>query len=92
MQEPLTTTHKKMQSPHCFYHVHVDNKDATYNTRFKPDLLCIKELPHQSTPPLNLADNLTVQFVEFTYTTDRFSKDTVKNKIHKYQPLINNIN
>ena len=28
------------------------------NARFKPDLLCIKELPHQGTPPLHPTDNL----------------------------------
>jgi hypothetical protein len=62
------------------------------NARFKPDLLCIKKLPHQSTPPLNPTNNLTVQFIEFTYTNDRFSQDTINNKTQKYQPLIDNIN
>ena len=61
------------------------------NARFKPDLLCIKELPHQSTPPPHPTDNLTVQFIEFTYTYDRFPQDTIDNKIQKYQPLINDI-
>ena len=61
------------------------------NARFKPDLLCIKELPHQNTPPTHPTDNLTIQFIEFTYTNDRFSQDTINNKIQKYQPLINNI-
>jgi hypothetical protein len=61
------------------------------NARFKPDLLCIKELPHQSTPPPHPTYNLMVQFIEFTYTNDRFPQDTIKNKIQKYQPLINDI-
>ena len=61
------------------------------NFRFKPDLLCIKELPHQSTPPLHPTNILTVQFIEFTYTNDRFSQDTINNKIQNYQPLINDI-
>jgi hypothetical protein len=61
------------------------------NARFKPDLLCIKGLPHLSTPPTHPTDNLTVQFIEFTYTNDIFSQDTINNKIQKYQPLINDI-
>jgi hypothetical protein len=61
------------------------------NARFKPDLLCVRELPYQSTPPTFPADNLTIQFIEFTYTNDKFSQDTINNKIQKYQPLINNI-
>jgi hypothetical protein len=61
------------------------------NARLKPDLLCIKGFPHQNTPPTNPNDNLTVQFIEFTYTNDRFPQETVNNKIQKYQPLINDI-
>ena len=61
------------------------------NARLKPDLLCIKNLPHQSTPPRFPTNNLTVQFIEFTYTNDRFSQDTINNKIQKYQPLIDSI-
>ena len=61
------------------------------NARFKLELLRIKKLPHQNTPPTHLTDNLTIQFIEFTYTNDRFPQDTINNKIQKYQPLINNI-
>jgi AraC-like DNA-binding protein len=61
------------------------------NAKFKPDLLYIKELPHQSTPPPHPIDNLTVQFIEFTYTNDRFLQYTINNKIQEYQPLINDI-
>ena len=32
-----------------------------------------------------------IQFIEFTYTDDRFPLDTINNKIQKYQPLINDI-
>ena len=32
-----------------------------------------------------------LQFIEFTYTNDRFSQDTINNKIQKYQLLINDI-
>jgi hypothetical protein len=63
----------------------------TIFVHFFTDLLCIKELPHQNTPPTHPTDNLTVQFIEFTYTNDRFPQDTINNKIQKYQPLINDI-
>ena len=52
---------------------------------------CIREPTHQSTPPLLPTDNLTIQLIEFTYTNDRFSQDIINKKIHKYQPLINDI-
>jgi len=58
------------------------------NAWFKPDLLCIKGFPHQTIPPSHPTDNLTVQFIEFTYTNDRFSLESINNKIQKYQPLI----
>ena len=61
------------------------------NARFKPDILCIKGLPYQDTPLLNPGDNLTVQFIEFTYTNDRFSPEKIGNKIIKYQPLTDSI-
>src|SRR5579875_1316304 len=61
------------------------------NARFKPDILCIKGLPHQNDPPQNPEDNLTIQFIKFTYTNDRFSPETINNKIQKYQPLINSV-
>ena len=51
------------------------------NARFKPDLLCIRELPHQYMPPTNPIDNLTIQFKEITYTNDISSQNTVNNKI-----------
>ena len=59
------------------------------NARFKHDLLCIKGLPYLSSPPLNPTANLTVQFIECTFTDDRFPQESIYNKITKYQPLIN---
>ena len=61
------------------------------NARLKPDILCVKGHPHNNNPPSNPSDNITIQFVEFTYCNDRFPQETITNKIHKYQPLINNI-
>jgi hypothetical protein len=54
-------------------------------------ILCVRELPYQNTLSILPTNNLTIQFIEFTYTNDRFSQDTINNKIQKYQPLINNI-
>ena len=53
------------------------------NARLKPDILCIKGLPYQNTPPSTPTNHLTIQFIEFTYTKDRFSQ--------KYQPLIDQL-
>ena len=61
------------------------------NARLKPDILCIKGLPYQHPPPATPTDQLTVQFIEFTYTNDRFSQETTNNKTQKYQPLIDDI-
>ena len=56
------------------------------NARLKPDLLCIKGQPYQNNPPTSPTDNLIIQFIEFTYTNDRFSQEATNNKIQKYQP------
>ena len=57
------------------------------NTRFKPDILCIKGLPYKPKPPTNHKPNLIVQFIEFTYCNDKFSPETIATKTEKYQPL-----
>ena len=61
------------------------------NARFKSNLLCIKELQHLNTAPLHPTDRVTIQLIEFTYTNDKFSHDTINSKIQKHQPLINDI-
>jgi len=92
MQVHLTTIHKKTQSPHGFYHAHVKDKDVTsYNARFKPNILWVAGLLYQNDPPTSPNNNLTIQFIESTYSNDRFSQITIDNKIQKYQPLINSI-
>ena len=67
------------------------NQRCHCNARFKPDILCIRGLPYQSNPPLNPDNNLTIQFIEFTYCNDRFSPETIDIKTEKYQPLIESI-
>ena len=62
-----------------------------YNTRFKPDIICVKGLSYQANPPTTLKNNLKIQFIEFTYCNDRFSPKTISRKTEKYQPLIDNI-
>ena len=61
------------------------------NARFRPDILCVKGLPYQNDPPTNIDPNLTIQFIEFTYCNDRFSREATEAKINKYKPLIDNI-
>lgn len=56
------------------------------DVRFKLDILCIKRFPHQSTPLLNPTNTLTIQFIDFTCTIDKFLQETI-NKIQIYQPL-----
>ena len=62
-----------------------------YNARLKHDILCILGHPYKSPPPEAPTPEITVQFIEFTYCNDRFSTETINQKITKYQPLINNI-
>ena len=40
---------------------------------------------------MNPNDNLTIQFIEFTYCNYRIPDETINRKIEKYQPLIDNI-
>ena len=61
------------------------------NARFKPDIIYVKGLPYQANPPNNPENNLKIQFIEFTYCNDRFSRETITRKTEKYQPLINHI-
>ena len=61
------------------------------NARFRPDILCVKGLPYQNVPPTTTDQNLTIQFIEFTYCNDRFSPETLEAKANKYRPLIESI-
>ena len=61
------------------------------NARFKPDIICVKGLPYQAYPPTISESNLKIQIIEFTYSNDRFSPETITRKTKKYQSLINNI-
>jgi hypothetical protein len=61
------------------------------NARFRPDILCVKGLPYQNDPPIDIDPNLTIQFIEFTYCNDRFSPEAIEAKNNKYKPLIDSI-
>jgi hypothetical protein len=61
------------------------------NAKYKPDILCVQGLPNLSLPPLTIDPSLTIQFIEFTYTNDRYPEDKINTKINKYQPLIDDI-
>ena len=51
------------------------------NARFKPDILCVKGLPYQPSPPTEPNDTLTIQFIEFTYCNDRIPYEIINRKI-----------
>ena len=57
------------------------------NARLKPDLLCVQGLEHNSHPPDTPTQNITIQFIEFTYCKDRFSSETIDRKRDKYKSL-----
>jgi hypothetical protein len=61
------------------------------NSRLRLDILCVTGAPHLQNPPTCIDPSLTIQFIEFTYTNDRFPEDRVNAKIAKYQSLINDI-
>ena len=61
------------------------------NARLRPDLLCIKGLPYLNNPPDTIDPTLTIQFIEFTYTNDRYPEDKIAAKTNKYQPLLDTI-
>ena len=54
------------------------------NSRLCPDLLCIWGLPYLSTPPDAIDASLTIQFIEFTFTNDRYPEVKIIAKINKY--------
>ena len=61
------------------------------STKLKPDILCVIGHPYDHPPPVTLAPELTIQFIQFTYYNDRFAAKTLDRKTTNYQPLINNI-
>ena len=77
--------------PTWFLQCNCDQQKCCCNARLKPDILCVKGLPYQNDPPQNPVNNLTIQFIEFTYCNDKFPQEAINNKIQKYQPLLNNI-
>ena len=61
------------------------------HTRFKPDILCVIGHPYNSPPPTAPTQEITIQYIEFTYYNDRFFAETFERKTAKYQPLINSL-
>ena len=61
------------------------------NARFRPDIICVRGLPYQNDPPVEIGPNLTIQFIDFTYCNDKFSPEAIKAKNNKYRPLIASI-
>jgi hypothetical protein len=61
------------------------------NARLRPNILCIHGTPYQRTLPTQVDTSITIQFIEFTYTNDRYPEDKITAKKAKYQPLIQDI-
>ena len=61
------------------------------NAHFKPNILCVQGVSYNGTPPLHLDPNIKIQFIEFTYTNDRFVDKRIQRKTNKYILLLNEI-
>ena len=85
------TTHQKIWFHHSYFSSTCGLQRCHCNARFKSDIICIKGLPYQTNPSTTPANNLKIQFIEFTYCNDRFSPKTITRKTEKYQPHIDNI-
>jgi hypothetical protein len=62
-----------------------------YNARLPPNLLCMSGLPYLYYLPTKIDPNLTIQFIEFSYTNDRFPTESIQHKIDKYRPFLDDI-
>lgn len=59
-----------------------------WNTRLWLDILCIQNLPYNSPPPTHPDPNLTIQFIEFTYSIDTYSNEKFIGKTNYYEDLM----
>src|SRR6202049_690299 len=91
MPVPSIIIPKKILSPNWLLPCTCNTQRCHCNARFRPDILCVKGLPYQKDPPIDVDPNLTIQFIEFTYCNDRFSPEAIEAKINKYKPLIDSI-
>jgi hypothetical protein len=61
------------------------------NARLRPHFLYVQGIPYLGSPPTQIDPSITIQFIEFAYTNDRYPEDRINVKITKYLPLINDI-
>jgi hypothetical protein len=61
------------------------------NAKLRLDILCIRNHPYNAEPPNQPNLALTVQFIEFTYYSDRYSPNKIDEKTIKYDRLIEDI-
>jgi hypothetical protein len=59
------------------------NNRCQCNARLRPDIICIKPLPHLSEQTPSINDEVTIQFIEFTYYHDRIFEDKIQIKKDK---------
>jgi hypothetical protein len=56
------------------------------NSRLRPNILCVQGASYLGNPPTSVNPSLTIQFIEFTYTNDRFPEDRVMPKSLNTKP------
>jgi hypothetical protein len=67
------------------------NKSCHYNARKNPDILLMINHPYNNPPPMQPTPNITIQFIEFTYSNNRFPPEKVIEKEIKHALLIRDI-
>jgi hypothetical protein len=77
--------------PHWLLPYTCSTQRCQCNSHLRLDILCVQRAPYLGNAPICVTPSLTIQFIEFTYTNDRFPEDRANAKIAKYQPLINDI-
>jgi len=58
-----------------------DRQRCHCNARFERNVHYVKGSSYQSNPPPTPDNNFTIQFIEFIYSNDGFSQETIDNKI-----------
>ena len=60
-------------------------------TKFKPHLLRVQGISYKHPLPIEPNLNIKPQFIEFSYTNNRFSLERIQQKTNNYMPLLQEI-
>ena len=91
VQTFLIITHEISLSSLGYFHTLIKHKNANVMLRLCRNILCIQGFKYNNTSPNHIDSNLTILFIEFTYTNDKYLKNSVINKNKKDQSLIEDI-